>query len=129
MRDDGDGADFTTQAGVVLEGTVPASAKADYGCSEPKVVRGLFDRFMIAREDCPMELVELNTFDKAEKTSYLRRVAERLKHMFMTPRGLTIDSGAAEHVIPEGWVKSVEVKPCPGSMRSAIRGRQRSQDQ
>ena len=37
--------------------------------------------------------------------------------MFAIPRGFTIDSGAAEHVIPTGWVNSVEVKPSPGSVR------------
>ena len=43
---------------------------------------------------------ELNKFEKAMNNSYLKRVAVCLRNMHLLPRGVTIDSGAAEHVIP-----------------------------
>ena len=60
---------------------------------------------------------ELNTFERAVNDGYLRKVANCLRKMFPLPRGITIDSGAAEHVIPKGLVNSIEVKPSPGSIR------------
>ena len=37
--------------------------------------------------------------------------------MWSLPRGLTIDSGAAEHVIPKGWINSIPVTESAGSRR------------
>ena len=60
---------------------------------------------------------ELGILGKSEQKSYLRRVADKLKTMFAIPRGITIDSGAAEHVIPSKWINSTPVRPSPGSTR------------
>lgn len=32
--------------------------------------------------------------------------------------GITIDSGAADHVMPKGWVMTSEVRPSKGSMNT-----------
>ena len=37
--------------------------------------------------------------------------------MFKLHRGFTIDSGAAEHVIPKGWIEGVPVRASAGSLR------------
>ena len=38
-----------------------------------------------------------------------------LSSMFAIPRGLTVDSGAADHVIPSGWLKCLEILESIGS--------------
>ena len=61
--------------------------------------------------------MELNAFDKADNDSFLKRLAEKLKRMWTIPRGLVIDSGAATHVIPKGWLSSIPAEPSAGSKK------------
>ena len=60
---------------------------------------------------------ELSTFEKTTQTSYLRRAADKLSSMWKLPRGFTINSGAAEHVIPLGWVNCVQRQESAGSKK------------
>ena len=43
------------------------------------------------------------------------QVKMRLKHMFKTRRGLTIDSGAADSVFPTSWIKKILIRASKGS--------------
>ena len=47
----------------------------------------------------------------------LKRVTEKLRAMWKLDRGFTIDSGAADHVIPTGWINSVATTESEGSRR------------
>ena len=60
---------------------------------------------------------ELSTFKKASQQSYLKRLSEKLKSMWQVHRGFTIDSGAADHVMPVGWVNSVKKEESEGSKK------------
>ena len=59
----------------------------------------------------------MGALGKTERQTYMQRVAAKLRKMFAPHRGITIDSGAAEHVIPNKWVNCIPVRPSPGSAR------------
>lgn len=60
---------------------------------------------------------DLNTLEQAARKCDLIRVVYKLETMINSHRGFTIDSGAAEHVIPLGWKNSILRKESEGSRR------------
>ena len=50
-----------------------------------------------------------------KKKPFMERLKERLASMVRVRKGLTIDSGAADHVMPAGWLWFLRVRPSPGS--------------
>ena len=62
-------------------------------------------------DDFIQEERELHPLGRDELVNNLRRKLVKIR------RGLTIDSGAADHVIPMNWIKGMKVVPSPGSRR------------
>ena len=52
-----------------------------------------------------------------KKGNFLSKLRERLKGMIQIKKGLTIDSGAADHVMPLGWLVWILVVASAGSLR------------
>ena len=62
---------------------------------------------------------DLNMADKGAPESWtqrVRRAAKNIAHMWAVPRGFTVDSGAADHVIPFGWIRFIEMVASMGSL-------------
>ena len=54
---------------------------------------------------------------KSTWSEKVRRTKALLKNLIKLRRGLTIDSGAADHVMPSGWLPWVKSRPSAGSVR------------
>ena len=56
--------------------------------------------------------------DEVEKKKpFMERLRERLASMVRVRKGLTVDSGAADHVMPAGWLWFLRVRPSQGRDR------------
>ena len=47
----------------------------------------------------------------------VRKTKSLLKRLIKLKRGLTIDSGAADHVMPSGWLPWLKARPSAGSVK------------
>ena len=57
------------------------------------------------------------THDKETQLSWTEKLRRRLAGMIKIRKGLTIDSGAADHVMPLGWLAWIVMVASAGSLR------------
>ena len=60
-----------------------------------------------------MDLLVVGESEK--RKPFVQRLREQLASMVKVRKGLTVDSGEADHVMPAGWLWFLKVRPSPGS--------------
>ena len=73
----------------------------------------------------PKQFMELNTFDDEMevddgKFNMVQRIKKKIAGMTRIRRGLTVDSGAADHVIPVAWIIGMIVMMSIGQIRGLM---------
>ena len=76
-----------------------------------------YHRFGKVYSHCPMGEKQSPGNKKLTWSEKVRRTPSLLKTLTKLRRGITIDSGAADHVMPSGWIPWIRTKPSAGSIR------------
>ena len=68
----------------------------------------------------PKQHIELNTFGDEDKPGMIQRIKRKIAGMSRIRRGLTVDSGAADHVMPAGWFIGMIIVQSIGLIRGLM---------